>query len=349
MLDSDIKILWGRAANRCSICKMELTPDGERQTIGQMAHIVAKKPAGPRGNDPLPLAERDKYGNLILLCPNHHSTIDTYPSDWSISTLRKIKDEHEQWVVSQLNSGFESPRTIDNSEFIANRINEWLSMSNSPVAFGISLTPLGLNSEPVEITDGHVRALIDEMDLRYQNERKLLQRRNTQPRIDRLDHTAKDDYGHFTVSIYRNGHCEIWCDLAPCVLHATQYMRETYKGRYELRSHFVIYSDLYFIVNSAADWFQQCWQSLLHYDDMTVTAAIQNTAKTTLLLNEGFGPKCGPEITETELCFSSVINRDFDPSELKLSILKRLCNGYGSVLDSIQLDAQGYPVRPHLL
>lgn len=347
MLDVDIKTLWGRAANRCSLCRMELTPDGERLTIGQMAHIVAKKTAGPRGNDPLALADRDKYSNLILLCPNHHETIDTYPVDWPIATLKQRKAEHEHWVVNQLNSGLKAPRTIDNSEFVATRKSEWLGWSKSPVAFGISLTPLGLSSEPVEITDNRVRNLIDSIDLRYEGEKKLLQRRNTQPRIDRLVHTTKDEYGHFSVSIYRNGHCEIWCDLSNSTSQLTQYIREKHNNRFTLPSRVVRYSDLYFVVNDAADWFQQCWQSLLHYNDMTITAMVHNTAKTALLIEEDFGrPTFGPEITEADLSFSTVINTNFDPSELKLAILRRLCNGYGTILESLQLDAQGYPVAP---
>ena len=53
MQEKDIKILWGRSGNRCAICKIELTPDGEANTIGEMAHIVARSPASPRGGSGL--------------------------------------------------------------------------------------------------------------------------------------------------------------------------------------------------------------------------------------------------------------------------------------------------------
>jgi hypothetical protein len=42
----DIKILWGRSGNRCAICKIEITPDGEIDTIGEISHIVSRSPEG---------------------------------------------------------------------------------------------------------------------------------------------------------------------------------------------------------------------------------------------------------------------------------------------------------------
>ena len=47
----DIKILWGHSGNRCAIYKIEITPDGEINTIGEIAHIVSRSPDGPRGDD----------------------------------------------------------------------------------------------------------------------------------------------------------------------------------------------------------------------------------------------------------------------------------------------------------
>ena len=72
MRDKDIKILWGRSGNRCAICKLELTADGSLETLGEMAHIVARSPNGPRGTQDLPVNDPDSYDNLILLCPTHH-------------------------------------------------------------------------------------------------------------------------------------------------------------------------------------------------------------------------------------------------------------------------------------
>ena len=76
MRDKDIKILWGRSGNRCAICKIELTPDGDEYTLGEMAHIVARSSDGPRGSVEISDGEIDDYSNLILLCPTHHAEID---------------------------------------------------------------------------------------------------------------------------------------------------------------------------------------------------------------------------------------------------------------------------------
>ena len=67
----DIKLLWGRAANRCSICKIELTQDSESVsssfTLGEQAHIVGEKESAARGISKLSVDDRNSYHNLILL------------------------------------------------------------------------------------------------------------------------------------------------------------------------------------------------------------------------------------------------------------------------------------------
>lgn len=102
----DIKLLWGRSGNRCSICRRELTQDKEFNnssfTLGEQAHIIGESEDGPRGNSNLTLEERNTYHNLILLCPNHHKEIDSDEELWSIEKLYKAKSEHELWVTQTL-------------------------------------------------------------------------------------------------------------------------------------------------------------------------------------------------------------------------------------------------------
>jgi hypothetical protein len=76
--EKDIKKLWGLAAGRCSYpgCAENCLPflDCDTPTIiGEMAHVIAKKPKGPRGQYE---SVSNNYGNLILLCPTHHRMID---------------------------------------------------------------------------------------------------------------------------------------------------------------------------------------------------------------------------------------------------------------------------------
>jgi hypothetical protein len=96
----DIKILWGRAGGKCSVCKIELTQEtigNETKTTGEMAHIVGEKVTSPRGTSPLTSEQRNSYHNLILLCRNHHAEIDNDILKYPVEILHQFKSEHELW------------------------------------------------------------------------------------------------------------------------------------------------------------------------------------------------------------------------------------------------------------
>jgi hypothetical protein len=116
--ERDLKLLWGRSANRCAICRIELTFDALHSSdavpLGEQAHIVAKEPGGPRGDSILTLEERDSYSNLILLCPTHHTVIDKVEGDYPIEQLHLIKTTHELWVQATL-SGAGDEKAAANS------------------------------------------------------------------------------------------------------------------------------------------------------------------------------------------------------------------------------------------
>ncbi len=106
MNQKDIKLLWGRAANRCAICRSELSQDKTSATasftLGEQAHIVGEKEDAARGKSLLTEEERNSYHNLILLCPNHHTEIDKNEGGWPIEKLHLIKSAHELWVRETL-------------------------------------------------------------------------------------------------------------------------------------------------------------------------------------------------------------------------------------------------------
>src|SRR5258706_214965 len=97
--DRDLKLLWGRAAGRCSMCKISVTEDKQNVPdafpIGKNAHIVAEKASGPRGDDGLLESLRNNYLNLILLCANCHTRIDKAPEDFPVENLLQFKRDHE--------------------------------------------------------------------------------------------------------------------------------------------------------------------------------------------------------------------------------------------------------------
>ncbi len=104
--DRDRKLLWGRSASRCAICREELiepSTAGDRESVvGEEAHIVARSPGGPRGNH-VDEHRADGYENLILLCPRHHKMVDDQPIAYGVEVLRSIKSLHEGWVTTMLN------------------------------------------------------------------------------------------------------------------------------------------------------------------------------------------------------------------------------------------------------
>jgi len=105
--EKDIKKLWGLSAGRCSrsgcdeLCIRFLTDDPT--VIGEMAHVIAQSPQGPRGT---PEGGEDTYENLILLCPTHHKEIDKAPAGtFPVETLLDWKKRHE----AEVNEAFRSP------------------------------------------------------------------------------------------------------------------------------------------------------------------------------------------------------------------------------------------------
>jgi hypothetical protein len=98
--EKDIKLLWGRAGGRCSKpgCTEDLTALTENggYTVGEMAHVIGRKPNARRG---VPQGGADIYDNLILLCPLHHRHIDKAPEDtFPSELLHEWKRQHEETI-----------------------------------------------------------------------------------------------------------------------------------------------------------------------------------------------------------------------------------------------------------
>ncbi|BBU22619.1 HNH endonuclease [Mycobacterium xenopi] len=57
------------------------TGGGFPVVVGEEAHIRSGRPDGPRYDPDYPSADIDKYENLMLLCPTHHTLIDAHNGD----------------------------------------------------------------------------------------------------------------------------------------------------------------------------------------------------------------------------------------------------------------------------
>jgi hypothetical protein len=62
--------------------------------LAEIAHIIADSREGPRGKSPLNEDDRNRYDNLLVLCPDHHKVIDSQPNTYSVQVLKQIKIDH---------------------------------------------------------------------------------------------------------------------------------------------------------------------------------------------------------------------------------------------------------------
>ncbi|MFE6555169.1 HNH endonuclease [Streptomyces sp. NPDC057746] len=102
--------LTQRSGNICAFpeCGLLLTAQGTPEdpvvVLGEMAHIVAESPNGPRGDSPLTPEQRNRYENLILLCNQHHQLIDSEGAlaTYTVERLHAMKEAHEQRIERRL-------------------------------------------------------------------------------------------------------------------------------------------------------------------------------------------------------------------------------------------------------
>lgn len=139
--DNTAKLLWGRAAGICSNpgCREDLTVlvEGNRSfNVGEMAHVIARSPEGPRGESG---GGSDEYENLVLLCPTCHRTIDKAPDGiYPAEVLYRWKTDHELAIrKSGANQVFCSSRELKSFvvRFLAENKSLWRSIGpNSEAA-----------------------------------------------------------------------------------------------------------------------------------------------------------------------------------------------------------------------
>lgn len=127
------KMLWGRSGNMCAFpeCKKILVADesltDDPSVIGEESHIVGRKKNGPRGKSNLTIEQRDYYGNLILLCRNHHKIVDDQEKEYTVEILKGYKISHEKWVMENLT--LDKSKTKDD-ELYAGYIEKFIELTD---------------------------------------------------------------------------------------------------------------------------------------------------------------------------------------------------------------------------
>ena len=96
--------LWGKSAGRCQYegCNKPLFLDSLTKAefnIAYIAHIIADKPNGPRGDAKLSVKLKDNVSNLMLMCDEHHRLIDREDAEGHpVERLREMKRKHEERI-----------------------------------------------------------------------------------------------------------------------------------------------------------------------------------------------------------------------------------------------------------
>jgi len=99
--------LWGKAAGRCQYdgCNTPLWLDSLTKAefnTAYIAHIIADKPEGPRGDAALSEKLKADITNLMLMCDEHHRLIDREKvKNHPVERLLKMKRKHEERIELQ--------------------------------------------------------------------------------------------------------------------------------------------------------------------------------------------------------------------------------------------------------
>jgi hypothetical protein len=122
------QILWGKAGATCTFpgCRRSLVRDAtatEREVlVGEIAHIVAQSVGGPRRDATIPGGDIDGYGNLILLCHEHHELVDQQQHTYPVERLVLFKADHEQWVRTRLSRDEESEGLLKPEKIVTENV-----------------------------------------------------------------------------------------------------------------------------------------------------------------------------------------------------------------------------------
>jgi hypothetical protein len=97
--------LWGRSGGYCCNpdCRANLiieTASGKAISIGELAHLVAWSPTGPRRDalDQKLSCSVDSVENLVLLCPTCHAIADAAPLDFPVEQLVEWREKRTSRV-----------------------------------------------------------------------------------------------------------------------------------------------------------------------------------------------------------------------------------------------------------
>jgi hypothetical protein len=123
-------LLAMNSGGKCAFenCRIPLSEKGT--IVGEAAHIYGEKKGAARYKADMTDEQRDKYDNLIYICPRCHTIIDKQEQHYPAELLFEVKFKHEEWVAQQLDNGM-SEITFAELEVAAKAIASGTQAMNS--------------------------------------------------------------------------------------------------------------------------------------------------------------------------------------------------------------------------
>lgn len=100
-----LKRLFALSGNQCAFPRCT-TPLVQNETVvGEVCHIKGARPGAARYDEHQSDSERHAFGNLILMCPTHHTVIDDDEESYTVARLVKLKADQEKRTAADENFG----------------------------------------------------------------------------------------------------------------------------------------------------------------------------------------------------------------------------------------------------
>ncbi len=144
-------LLWGKSAGRCQYegCNKILWQDlvtRAKFSTAYIAHIIADKEGGPRGDKILSERLKADISNLMLLCDTHHRLIDKEDvAGHPVERLQEMKKKSEARIQTQTSLGENKQSHI--LHYVAN-----VGKLNANITWKQSYTAMSPNKYPAEDT-----------------------------------------------------------------------------------------------------------------------------------------------------------------------------------------------------
>src|SRR6188474_2526867 len=99
--DRPVKMLFASSRGLCAFpgCSTQIVEASSKALLGEMCDIRGASTGGPRFDPAQSDNVRNEVGNLMILCPTHHSLVDQDLATYSADSLLAIKSQHEAHVT----------------------------------------------------------------------------------------------------------------------------------------------------------------------------------------------------------------------------------------------------------